>query len=591
MVLIIGFVHPVFAQTTSTDTSFLDGLSGLLTKIIGIWSRAWIPLATLAGKFMSNDMVYGSRFHLDNYLWQMWNISKNFANFGLLWLLLYKIFGFITGKEKDVKNVIGKAVIAGILIQMSWFLVGAVADISAIATTALGSFPSSILSSTDAGSRMTDMIETNMRRWVITIKENSNPSRDTVSVNNDGKTTEDIKNLLMPRYDSVWGPLIFIWASALHIQDMMWSSTDQKKDAKNQIITFWLKWIILLLYIIILAMLLIANVIRVWYLRVFIAISPIMILLSTFFKSDQGLWDKWFLKSLSLNNFIAIIFKPVIFVGILGLILIFITSIQSMLTGSEINGTTMTQTTAGTTLNIDWVAKVTTNEVLNNAATTGQNIISDLIVYLATLFLLRILVKVALTSGSDSDPIKWAMSKSTEFIEHAAQTTPIWANGLSLSSSKNLRTELLNKVGAPLFDNLGDFKSTERGKRKEDREFREKMNQWTSWEIARSVRELEWLQKIAKKWEDFLGKTKEIINTEGHEWFSANAGFYTEWEKAFKDWLATGKQNTKLSQEYKELSEIKESDWKTIHTALWGKDTEVPRSYEAFKKIKYGKAE
>ena len=537
---------------------------------------------------MSNDMVYGSRFHLDNYLWQMWNIAKNFANFGLLWLLLYKIFGFITGKEKDVKIVIGKAVIAGILIQMSWFLVGAVADISTIATTALGSFPTSILSSTDAGSKMDNMIDTNIRRWVITIKENSEPSRDVITVSNDQKTTADIKNLLMPKYDSVWGPLIFIWASALHIQDMMWSSTDQKKDAKNQIITFWLKGIILLLYIIVLALLLIANVIRVWYLWVFIVISPIVILMTTF-------WEEKFLKSLSLSNFLAIVFKPVIFVGIMGLILIFITSIQSMLTGSEINGTTMTQTTAGTTLNIDWVAKVTTNEVLNNAATTGQNIISDLIVYLATLFLLRILVRVALTSGSDSDPIKWAMKKWTDFIENAAKTTPIGANGLSFSSSKNLRTEILNKAGAPLFDNLGDFKSAERGKRKEDREFREKMNQWTSWEIARSVRELEWLQKIAKKWEDFLGKTKEIINTEGHEWFSANSSFYTEWEKSFKEWLSkTEKSTTGLSQNYKdlkELSDIKETDWKTIHNDLGWKKWEEPTSYEAFKKIKYGKTE
>ncbi len=595
MVLILGFVHPVFAQT-SPDTSFLDGLSGLLTKIIGIWSRAWIPLATLAGKFMSNDMVYGSRFHLDNYLWQMWNISKNFANFGLLWLLLYKIFGFITGKEKDVKNIIGKAVIAGILIQMSWFLVWAVADLSAIATTALGSFPSSILSSTDAGSKMDNMIETNIRKWVITIGADSKPSRDTINVSNDQKSTADIKNLLMPKYDSVGGPLIFIGASALHIQDMMWSSSDQQKDAKSQIITFWLKWIILLLYIIILALLLIANVIRVWYLWVFIAISPIIILMSTFFKSDQWLWGKWFLKSLSLNNFIAIIFKPVIFVGIMGLILIFITSIQSMLTGSEINGTSMTQTAAGTTLNIEWVAKVSTNEVLNQTASTGQNIISDLIVYLATLFLLRTLIKVALTSGSDSDPIKWMMNKWTDFIEHAAKTTPIWTKWLSFSSSQKLRTDTLNNVGVPLwFENLGDFKSANFGKI-ENKEFDEKMRRFTGWEIARSVRELESLQRVAKKWEDFLGKTREIINTEGHEWFSSNASFYTEWEKAFKEWLTkSNKWITGLTQEYKDikdLSDIKDKrDWETIHNALGWKKWEEPNSYEEFKKVEYKKTE
>jgi hypothetical protein len=178
-------------------------------------------------------------------------------------------------------------VIAGILIQMSWFLVWAVADISTIATTALWSFPASILSSTDAGSKMDNMIDTNIRKWVIVIDAKWNPKRSEVTAGNDQKSTADIKNLLMPKYDSVWGPLIFIGASALHIQDMMWTSSDQKKDAKSTIINFWLKWIILLLYVVILALLLIANIIRVWYLRVFIAISPIMILMSTFFKSDK----------------------------------------------------------------------------------------------------------------------------------------------------------------------------------------------------------------------------------------------------------------------------------------------------------------
>jgi hypothetical protein len=35
LVILVGFVHPVFAQT-SADTSFLDGLSSLLTNLINI---------------------------------------------------------------------------------------------------------------------------------------------------------------------------------------------------------------------------------------------------------------------------------------------------------------------------------------------------------------------------------------------------------------------------------------------------------------------------------------------------------------------------------------------------------------------------
>gem|GEM_PF-2500601 len=85
LVMIVGYgIHPVFAQTTTADTSYLDGLAKVIDDLMKVASRAWIPLATLAGKFMSNDMIYGNRLHLDAYLWQMRNISKNFANFGIL---------------------------------------------------------------------------------------------------------------------------------------------------------------------------------------------------------------------------------------------------------------------------------------------------------------------------------------------------------------------------------------------------------------------------------------------------------------------------------------------------------------------------
>jgi len=40
---------------------------------------------------MTNDWVYGSVMHLDIYLWKIWNIMKNFANFMLVALVLVEI--------------------------------------------------------------------------------------------------------------------------------------------------------------------------------------------------------------------------------------------------------------------------------------------------------------------------------------------------------------------------------------------------------------------------------------------------------------------------------------------------------------------
>ncbi|HCB51296.1 TPA: hypothetical protein DEP21_01800 [Patescibacteria group bacterium] len=83
LILIIGvffFTNPTFAQTT-TNTDFLEQTATFLNNLMKFFSWSWIMFAILAGKFMSNDMIYGTWLHLDQYLWQIWNITKNFANF------------------------------------------------------------------------------------------------------------------------------------------------------------------------------------------------------------------------------------------------------------------------------------------------------------------------------------------------------------------------------------------------------------------------------------------------------------------------------------------------------------------------------
>ncbi|MEI7919034.1 MAG: hypothetical protein WCH65_02195 [bacterium] len=103
-------------------------------------------LAILAGKLMTNDFVYGAFLHMDVYLWKIWNIMKNFANFALLALVLGSIIKSLTGKEAlDVKKILTNTLLAGILIQASWFLMGAIVDISTVATASISSFPMTFL--------------------------------------------------------------------------------------------------------------------------------------------------------------------------------------------------------------------------------------------------------------------------------------------------------------------------------------------------------------------------------------------------------------------------------------------------------------
>jgi hypothetical protein len=57
LLISIFFFAPTFAQE-SKDSEALENLSQIITKILEFLSRSWVILASLAGKLMTNDMVY-----------------------------------------------------------------------------------------------------------------------------------------------------------------------------------------------------------------------------------------------------------------------------------------------------------------------------------------------------------------------------------------------------------------------------------------------------------------------------------------------------------------------------------------------------
>ena len=126
VILILGlfFVMPTFAA--GTGPSMLSDTRDFLTKLIGFLSRVWIFLAIIAGKLMTNDLVYGTFMHLDKYLRDIWNIMKNFANFGLALMILVSIVKHVINKgdaDNSPQKIVVKALLAGVLIQMSRFAV------------------------------------------------------------------------------------------------------------------------------------------------------------------------------------------------------------------------------------------------------------------------------------------------------------------------------------------------------------------------------------------------------------------------------------------------------------------------------------
>lgn len=115
-----------------------------------IYALLW-PVLFIAGLALDNSLVYGSLIHLDASLWSLWNIMKNFANFALWFLVLFAIVRNIFSvfwkedKNRSPVNIIKKTLIAWVLIQMSWFLMAAIIDVSTIMTYSIWWLPMTVL--------------------------------------------------------------------------------------------------------------------------------------------------------------------------------------------------------------------------------------------------------------------------------------------------------------------------------------------------------------------------------------------------------------------------------------------------------------
>jgi len=116
----------------------------------------------------------------------------------------------------NIKELITKTLLAGILIQASRFLVAALVDVSTIAVSAVGSFPSSFLRTDSAlQTQMNTSLTTTPKRFLIDIgSESTMKAIDTGAVNSDWEE-------ILPTYNSVSGPLMYLGFSVFKFQNYM----------------------------------------------------------------------------------------------------------------------------------------------------------------------------------------------------------------------------------------------------------------------------------------------------------------------------------------------------------------------------------
>ena len=420
IVMVIVFSsYPTFAEECNWDTQ--DALILLNTFITNLWrlfSWIWIILWNIAGVLMTNVMVYWEFMHLDTFLWKIWQMTRSIANYTLWFLFVYSLFKYIFFKDdkppmEQIKNIL----VASVLVQASWFLVMVLVDLSTIALATVSSFPAQVLSDnsdlmkTMKGEMVGSKILNDKKVVVINAfsdkyLEWENDSwfiekwADNSSVDPEKKTID----ALMPNANNLWWPFTYLWATAFKGHEYKYREIPKSADcvgAVEKVITNFIfeAWLTVL-YSLSLILLIVLLVMRLGYLWVFIAISPIVILLSVVDVVKIKTNDDIF----SLKKAIWLIFKPVVFALWISLMFLFVIVLQGIFDKS-ITSTfpwdVAAQGWSNLSTNRDVIPKVSSS--LEDAWIVGVYIkqwaksMKDIILSFVALVLMWQMVKMALT--------------------------------------------------------------------------------------------------------------------------------------------------------------------------------------------------
>ena len=465
LVFVGFFVANTFAAGQTGDMSTTDKLAKFFYHIVSFLSWWWVILANLAGKLMTNDILYWSFLHLDTSLWNLWNIIKNFANFALWFMILFaviqNIFVWTFGKWNDKwapLKVIKKALIAGVLIQMSWFLMWAVVDLSTIMTSAVWSFPSQFLASDDKFRWNFNENLKSLNKAKVSFDWDEAKwgpiEQDAWSMEED-----DIKQLIdsiMPGHDSVSGPLLFLGLSVFEFNEITFLNEtpefldDSSEDKWWQLfMSIWISATVLIVFSLMMLFIFVFNLFRIIVIWIIIPLLPMIILLKVF---DIKLGGKGGSSSdlqsfVDIKNIIVLVFKPIIMVWALSLILVILILVKSIMTSNNkvgkfsMNDDQMNIVTESvnpgaedevynSTIQAEWLFEFT----MSNTKTT----IADLIVYLLALFLIYFLTKITISTKTWFGFIDKALENGFESLEKIAKNLPIVpiAGGVGISSLK-----------------------------------------------------------------------------------------------------------------------------------------------------------
>lgn len=575
----------VYAAESTPSISSCEWILKWLSYISRFFSRAWVVPAVIAGKFMTNSFVFGEIFNMDIYLWKIWNIMKNFANYFIWFAFVYKVLMYLFQKEvqSTLSKFIVKILMSAVLVQSSWFLMWALVDLSNIMTSAVGAFSVQFVETSDYKSKMENIKAQIPEKCTI---DSSRKDIQWLIPTCEWTTSVDIEKLL-PSYNSISGPLLFIWYWVLRFQDFNFTN-DKSYTCTSMSFSEIFKSLMIIMFVIPIILLLVVNVIRIVYIWLWVSISPLIVVYNVFwkemFKSSWSWWDK-----VDWKNIVWLIFQPVAVTAALSFSLILLIWVKAMLL--ETNSKALDFKSFTYSQSIDSAnIKVPFEEGYSQPSIEIKwNIFKDiwsaawwflwyLIIYLLAMFLIRWVMKAWFeTSKLTSSITNWAF----KFVESMTKAVPImpwwiwikaatdWFTRMKDQATKRVvwedQTKVIDSVMGKFFKThwwvgsyrteidmllrqwwderartkrfiwkLRDIQSTRSYWLSTDPAFKEVVLQWIS---DKDVQRMLWIDKMPEKTEDILNDP----------YFMKLLDFALKWEITEDMWISPSTLRTKAN--------------------------------------------
>jgi len=446
IMLIVSFSDWSFA---AEEPNGLKNIAYILNFLVQTLSRIWVIFAKIAWEFLTNKRVYGEILWLDALLWRYRVVVRNLANIWLWLFFVYTILMALFKKNditKKIKDTLLRLFIAWLWIQTSRFLVSVVMDMSTITLVAAWSVPAQVISqSADleksfigpfTGYMNDNMVVSWSEILLFSNEWLANNLLGEVHVkikNEDQITTEQFLDDLLPKYDDMSWPLYYMWIAILksfsagEIPTKDTGENWRKETIINVIINGWAT----IVYSLEMLVLCVLAIIRIFYLWMFIVLSPFVVLIYCIKKADpEGWWkliDKTldsFTKSLNIKSFLINAFKPAIIVLWIWITVIFVAKMKWILVTDEpikYQGVTVTsrcQQEKECNTYID-------SPILAGSFKNLSKTFMDIILALITVILVYEIIKFSVGIGDSNDFISKKVGELQEGIWDFVTKTPI----------------------------------------------------------------------------------------------------------------------------------------------------------------------